>query len=124
MKHIVDTNKIEFKAVDRAEKYPGIGKIPDKVEKVEGIQYKFLGQDPKDGPWIYMVRFPAGHHIERHSHAADRTEYVLEGEILFEGQVFRAGSLSYITARTQYEYDILKETTILLVFNGPPGLIM
>ena len=55
MKHIVDTNKVEFKAVDRAEKYPGVGKIPDKVEKVEGIQYKFLGQDPKDGPWIYMV---------------------------------------------------------------------
>jgi len=110
--------------VDRAEKYPGIGKIPDKVEKVEGIHYKFLGQDPKDGPWIYMVRFPAGHHIERHSHAADRTEYVLEGEILFEGQVFATGSLSYISARTPYEYDILKDTTILLVFNGTPGLIM
>lgn len=124
MKLIIDANDVPFKKVDRTEKYPGVGKIPDKMQKIEGIQYKFLGQDPKDGPWIYLVRFPAGHHIERHSHEADRTEYVLEGEIKFEGKVFGPGSLSYITARTEYEYDILKETTILLVFNGAPGLIM
>src|SRR5262249_7750777 len=124
MKLIVDTNEVDFKQVDRADKYPGVGKIPDKVGKIEGIHYKFFGQDLREGPWIYMVRFTAGHHIQKHSHAADRTEYILEGEIKFEGEVFGPGSLSYITARTEYEYDILKETTILLVFNGPPGLIM
>lgn len=124
MKLIVDVNQVPFKEVDRTEKYPGVGKISDKVGKIEGIQYKFLGQDATSGPWIYMVRFPAGHHIQKHSHAADRTEYLLEGEINFEGKVFGPGSLSYITARTEYEYDILKETTILLIFNGVPGLIM
>jgi hypothetical protein len=124
MKLIVDTNKVPFKPVDRQEKYPGVGKIPDSVRGVEGIYYKFFGQSPKEGPWVYMVKFPAGHHIDKHSHAADRVEYVLEGEIEFDGQLFGAGSFSYITARTQYEYDILKDTTILLIFNGPPGLIM
>ncbi len=124
MKLIIDTNKVPFQKVNREVKYPGVGKIPDQVQNVEGISYKFLGQDPKEGPWIYMVKFPAGHHIEKHSHAADRVEYLLEGEILFDGEVYGAGSFSYITARTPYEYDIRKETTILLVFNGPPGIIM
>lgn len=124
MKLIVDTNKVPFQQVNRQEKYPGVGKIPDQVQGVEKIYYKFFGQSAKEGPWVYMVKFPAGHHIDRHSHAADRVEYLLEGEIKFDGQVFGAGSFSYITARTEYEYDILKETTILLIFNGPPGLIM
>ncbi len=124
MKLIIDTNTVPFQKVKREEKYPGVGKIPEQVKSVEGIEYKYFGQDPKEGPWVYMVKFPAGHHIERHSHAADRVEYVLEGEINFEGKVLGAGSFSYISARTPYEYDILEETTILLIFNGPPGIIM
>jgi ChrR Cupin-like domain len=124
MKLIVDTNKVPFQRVNRSEKYPGVGKIPDQVKNVEDIYYKYFGKDPKEGPWVYMVKFPAGHHIDKHSHAADRVEYVLDGEILFDGETFGAGSFSYITARTQYEYDILQDTTILLIFNGPPGLIM
>lgn len=76
MKLIVETTKIPFRKVNREEKYPGVGKIPDKVRSVEGIEYKFFGQDPQQGPWIYMVKFPAGHRIEKHSHAADRVEYL------------------------------------------------
>jgi quercetin dioxygenase-like cupin family protein len=124
MKLAVDTNKVPFQKVDRAQKYPGVGKIPDQVGNIEGIYYKYFGENPKDGPWVYMVKFPAGHHIDKHSHAADRVEYVLDGEILFEGETLGAGAFTFITARTQYEYDILKETTILLIFNGPPGIIM
>jgi hypothetical protein len=124
MKLIVDTNKVPFQPVSRQEKYPGVGEIPDKIKTVEGLYYKFLGQDQEKGPWVYMVKFPAGYHIQKHSHAADRTEYVLEGEIEFDGEVFRAGSFSFVTARTEYEYDIRKDTTILLIFNGRPGLVM
>src|SRR4029453_2323237 len=123
MKLAVDTNKVPFQKVDRAEKYPGVGKIPDQVRNIEGIYYKYFGKNQKDGRWVYMVKFAAGHHIDKHSHAADRVEYVLDGEILFEGEVLGAGSFTFITARTQYEYDILKETTILLMFNGAPGII-
>jgi quercetin dioxygenase-like cupin family protein len=71
-----------------------------------------------------MVRFPAGHHIQKHSHSSDRVEYVLEGEIEFEGEVVSTGGFSFVSAGTEYEYDIMKDTTILLVFNGPPGLTM
>lgn len=124
MKLIVDTNKVPFQAVNRHEKYPGVGKIPDKIQSVEGIYYKYFGESPMDGPWVYVVKFPAGHQIEKHSHAADRVEYVLEGEIEFDGKVFGPGSFSFISARTEYAYDIIKDTTILLVFNGRPGLIM
>ena len=124
MKHMVDANEIPFKKIDRSEKHPGVGKIPDKLTKAEEIEYKFLGRDPNAGPWIFMVRFPAGHHIDRHSHLSDRTEYLLEGEIYFDGKVFGSGSLNYVTAKTEYEYDIVKDSTILLVFNGPPGLMM
>lgn len=124
MKLIVDTNKIPFQPVNRREKYPGVGKIPDQFKDVEEIYYKFFGRDQKTGPWVFMVKFPAGHHIQKHSHASDRLEYLLEGEIEFDGEVLSAGSFSFVTARTEYEYDILKDTTILLIFNGPPGLFM
>lgn len=124
MKLMVDTNSVPFQPVDRREKYPGVGKVPEQFRDVERIHYKFLGRDAKTGPWVYMVKFPAGHHIEKHSHAADRVEYLLEGEIEFDGEVFGAGSFSYVTARTEYEYDILKDTTILLIFYGVPGVIM
>ncbi|MGA8430470.1 MAG: hypothetical protein WB729_11670 [Candidatus Sulfotelmatobacter sp.] len=124
MKLLVDTNKVPFQQVSRKKEYPGVGKIPDQFKDVEQIYYKFLGQDPKTGPFIYLVKFPAGHQIQKHSHAADRVEYLLDGEIRFDGETFSAGSFSFVSARTEYEYDIVKDTTILLIFYGPPGVIM
>jgi quercetin dioxygenase-like cupin family protein len=124
MKLLVDTNKVPFQQVSRKKEYPGVGKIPDQFKDVEQIYYKFLGRDPKTGPFMYIVKFPAGHHIQKHSHAADRVEYLLEGEITFDGEAFRAGSFSFVSAHTEYEYDIVKDTTILLIFHGPPGVIM
>lgn len=123
MKLIVDTSKVPFQAVNRQE-FPGVGKIPGKIRDVEGIYYKFLGQDPETGPWVYVVKLPAGYHVQKHSHAADRLEYLLEGEIEFDGEVLSAGCFTFITARVAYEYNILKDTTILLTFNGPPGLMV
>ena len=124
MKLIVDTNKVPYQWIDRRVEFPGVGEIPDKVRSVEQIAYKFFGRDARSGPWVYLVKFPAGQHVPRHSHESDRVEYLLEGEIEFEGEVVGAGGFSYITAGVEYEYDVLKDTTIFLVFNGPPGLAM
>lgn len=122
MKLLVDTREVPFQPVHRTET-PGVGTIPDKLRHIERIQVKSFEQSAKTGPWIYIVKFPAGHHIAKHSHVSDRLEYVLEGEITFEGRTFGAGSFNFITARTEYEYDIVKETTILLVFHGPPAVL-
>ena len=124
MKLLVDTNKVPFQQVSRKKEYPGVGKIPDQFKDVEQIYYKFLGQDPKTGPFMYLVKFPAGHQIQKHSHAADRVEYLLDGEIRFDGETFSTGSFSFVSAHTEYEYEIVKDTTILLIFYGPPGVIM
>src|ERR1700733_1941964 len=124
MKLLVDTNKVPFQQVSRKKEYPGVGKIPDQFKDVEQIYYKFLGQDPKTGPFMYLVKFPAGHQIQKHSHAADRVESLLDGEIRFDGETFSAGSFSFVSAHTEYEYEIVKDTTILLIFYGPPGVIM
>jgi hypothetical protein len=122
VKLLVDTHSVPFQPVHRRDT-PGVGTIPDKLRDVERILVKSFGPSLKVGPWIYIVKFPAGHHIQKHSHVSDRLEYVLEGEITFEGQTFGEGSFNFITAHTEYEYDIVKETTILLVFHGPPGVL-
>jgi quercetin dioxygenase-like cupin family protein len=124
MKLLVDTNKVPFRRIERRETFPGVGTIPDQVPGVEEIHYKFFGRDAEKGPWIYVVKFRGGYHVPRHSHQADRLEYVLEGAIRFGNETLKAGGFSYITAGTEYEYDVVDDTTILLMFNGPPGLMM
>jgi hypothetical protein len=102
---------------------PGLGHI--KADVRSGAKSKFLG-DPEQGPWIYWLEVPAGTDISRHAHKTDRTEFVSEGEIEWQeddGTVitYGAGSLSFVTAGTFYQYRVLKDAKILVTFFGVPG---
>jgi hypothetical protein len=102
---------------------PGLGLIRADVNS--GTRNKFFG-DPETGPFIYLLEVPAGTKINRHSHKADRLEFLIEGEIEWQeddGAVttYGAGTLTYVTAGTFYQYQVLKDAKILLTFYGRPG---
>ena len=92
---------------------------------------RFLGRPA--GPWIYYSERPAGAVIPYHRHGADRTEFVLEGEIEFrfaeppedgspQVSSYGAGTMSFVTAGTAYGYTVLSDARILLIFEQEPGI--
>jgi len=99
MKLVIDPDSIPFQSINREVEFPGVGKISNQVRNVETISYKFLGRNQESGPWMYLVKFPAGYHVPRHSHAADRLEYVVDGQIRFDERVLGTGGGTLINPR-------------------------
>ena len=103
---------------------PGAGRLRQDLSKAKT---KFLG-DPETGPWLYLLDRPAGDGVPLHKHSANRIEFVVEGEIHWkdtEGrdEVYGAGTVTYVTAGTKYEYTVTRPTRILLWFDEKPSLI-
>jgi hypothetical protein len=102
---------------------PGLGTIKANTRG----RTKFIGDEDR-GPWIYVLDRPAGSVVPRHQHTADRVEFLLEGEIEWredDGSVttYSAGTVSFVTQGTAYEYTVIKDSRILLWFAARPGFI-
>ena len=54
-------------------------------------------------------------------------EFLIEGQIEWRERgkppmVYGAGTLTYVEAGTFYGYTVLKDATILILFEHPPGM--
>ena len=108
---------------DGSKYVPGLGIIKANTRG----KTKFVG-DAEAGPWIYVLDRPAGSEVPRHQHTSDRVEFLIEGEIEWredDGSVatYGAGTVSFVTKGTYYEYSVLKDSRILLWFAERPGFI-
>jgi hypothetical protein len=94
---------------------------------------RFLGRSDEDPtapttpPFAYYNRRPAGDVTPEHRHVANRIEFLIEGEIEWrergkEPVVYGPGTLTYVEAGTIYGYTVLKDATILILFDGSPGM--
>lgn len=94
---------------------------------------RFLGlpdQDfvkPTKPPYAYFIERPAGDVTPDHAHAANRTEFVLEGRIEWRERgkapvEYGAGTLTWVEAGTVYGYTVLEDAKILILFETPPGM--
>ena len=122
----IDTEPYVQKQVGTDGRYavPGAGRLRQDLSKAKT---KFLG-DPEKGPWLYLLDRPAGDGVPLHMHSANRIEFVVEGEIHWkdsEGrdEIYGAGTVTYVTARTKYEYTVTKPTRILLWFDEKPSFL-
>ena len=82
---------------------------------------------PQQPPYVFHIRRPAGDVTPEHSHAANRTEFLIEGRIEWrergkEPVEYGAGTLTYVEAGTVYGYEVLQDATILIIFEQPPGM--
>jgi hypothetical protein len=94
---------------------------------------RFLGRPDDDPtspvrpPFAYYNRRPAGDVTREHSHVANRVEFLIDGEIEWRERgkdpvVYGPGTLTYVEAGTVYGYTVLKDATILILFDGSPGM--
>ena len=89
-----------------------------------------VGEDPvrpENPPYAYLIRRPKGDVTKDHKHSANRTEFVIEGEIEWrepgkEPVRYGAGTLTYVEAGTVYGYTVLEDAKILIVFESSPGM--
>ena len=84
-------------------------------------------EDPSRPPYAFYIRRPAGDVTHEHRHGANRIEFLIEGEIEWRERgkppmVYGAGTLTYVEAGTFYGYTVLKDATILILFEAPPGM--
>jgi quercetin dioxygenase-like cupin family protein len=90
---------------------------------------KFLGRldEEGEGPWVFYKEQKKGDVVPFHRHTANRTEFVIEGEIEWrergkEPKIYGAGTLSYVEAGVLYGYEVLSEDAkILIIFDQAPG---
>lgn len=106
-------------------KVPGVGENVKVMDRARGTT-RFLG-DETSGPWVYYSERPAGDEIPLHKHRANRTEFLIEGEIEWvepgkDPVVYGAGTLSYVEAGTVYGYTVRRDARILIHFEDPPGV--
>jgi hypothetical protein len=110
------------------------GKTEDPQARATGRKStRFLGRldedptAPKTPPFAYYNRRPAGDVTPEHRHVANRVEFLIEGEIEWRERgkppvVYGPGTLTYVEAGTIYGYTVLKDATILILFDGSPGM--
>lgn len=58
---------------------------------IPGIEYKMIARDPERGTRTQLVRFAAGARYPRHRHAGTEEIFLLEGTVLVNGILLRAG---------------------------------
>jgi quercetin dioxygenase-like cupin family protein len=106
---------------------PGTGAVPGTDKK--STRYLGLSSDnpldPREPPFAFYIKRPAGDVTPEHSHRANRIEFVIEGAIEWrergkEPVVYGAGTLTYVEAGTVYGYTVLENATILIVFESRP----
>ena len=94
---------------------------------------RFLGRreddptSPSRPPFVYYNQRPAGDVTADHKHVANRVEFLIAGEIEWREKgkapvVYGPGTLTYVEAGTVYGYTVLKDATILILFDGSPGM--
>lgn len=123
--NIADRNDLSKQDSSGVRAVPGVGGDVKVMDRARGTT-RFLG-DEDSGPWVYYSERPAGDEIPLHKHRANRTEFLIEGEIEWlepgnDPVVYGAGSMSYVTAGTVYGYRVLKDAKILIHFQEPPGV--
>lgn len=68
-----------------------------------GVHFKLLSGDPGIGPSVAIYRLDAGSSIPAHSHSlANETAYVLEGELIENGEAFGPGAVLTGLAGTEH----------------------
>jgi len=128
--HIVNVNEVP----ELETRIVRPGRSADRATSVSlGKSTRFLGRlhddptSPTLPPFAYYNRRPAGDVTPDHRHVANRIEFLIEGEIEWRERgkapvVYGAGTLTYVEAGTVYGYSVLKDATILILFDGSPGM--
>lgn len=103
---------------------PGVGTIKDDMH---GGKSRWLGLDEEEGPWVYVNYFPKGYVAKPHFHAANRTEILVQGKILWqvpgeEPVEYEAPTFSYVKARTVYGFEVLEDAEIYVIFDEAPAI--
>lgn len=86
-----------------------------KSQHAEGVFVKDLGTS--DGQSIQLVKFEAGANFPLHKHNGPEFIYMLEGEVVQEGNVIKQGSVA-IAAKNSTETEFYSNAgcTFLLVY--------
>lgn len=101
---------------------PGVGVIRDHMN---GGRSRWLGLDEEEGPWVYINYFPKGYIAKPHFHAANRTELLMKGAILWQEpgkkpRRYDAPAFSYVLARNVYGFEVLEDSEIYVIFDTRP----
>jgi quercetin dioxygenase-like cupin family protein len=85
------------------------------------IGLRLLYQDPRSGAEHYLVRYPAGLRAQRHRHSAAHTIVVIEGALLADDQLLRAGSYAHFPAGTLMFHEPApgQDCLFVILFDGP-----
>jgi hypothetical protein len=125
--NIKDRSDISKTVVEGVRNMPGIPNAP--VIKTSHGVTRFLGREDgdKEGPWVYYSERPKGDLIPLHKHASNRIEFLISGVIeWFEPgsppRRYEAGTMSYVETGVAYGYRVIEDATILLIFDGAPGM--
>jgi hypothetical protein len=110
------------------------GKVAALHPSASGLKStRFLGRagedptSPVQPPFAYYNRRPAGDVTPEHRHVANRVEFLIEGKIEWRERgrkpvVYGPGTLTYVEAGTTYGYTVIEDATILILFDGSPGM--
>ena len=83
--YIVDTNQVEWEEI----KQPWYSRP---------IRRKILRQDPETGGIHILVNYPPALHAPAHRHSCAHTIFVLDNELVINGQVYPAGTYAHFPA--------------------------
>jgi hypothetical protein len=80
-------------------------------------EYKFLSRDPDDGACSCLIRFPAGWRRDADECLlADEEFYVIEGEILLDGQRFGPDTYAFLPAGWPRHHMQVPKGAVMLAF--------
>ena len=111
--HIVDTTQIEWEEV----KQPWYAKP---------IRRKILRRDAETGALHLLVNYPPALNAPAHQHSCAHTIFILENELVINGQVYPAGVYAHFPAGELMLHTTPedKDCTFLLFFAGSPDFIV
>ncbi len=111
--HIVETYQIDWEEVQQ----PWYSKP---------IRRKILKRDPETGHAHLLINYPAGLNAPVHRHTFAHTIFILENELVINGQIYSAGTYAHFPAGETMSHTSTPERdcTFLIFFEGLPDFMV
>ena len=87
---------------------------------------KVLRRDPSTGATDLLIRYPAGMVAPAHRHAFSHMIFVLDNELIINGEPHPSGTYAYFPAGQVMTHvsSAAHDCTFLICFEGPPDFII